>query len=96
MLLAVLNGVICSLVISPSDSPLAKGFLITDGHVGITVPNVPDGDYFIVCECFMPVAPGAKMFEVLMDFPRLSSVRRLRQHQSSVQDLEEPALDDTV
>lgn len=34
-----------------SDNPLAKGFLLTDGHVEITVPNVaPRDDYLIVCK----------------------------------------------
>ena len=32
------------------DNPLADGFLIIDGSVGITVPKVPDGNYMIVCE----------------------------------------------
>jgi len=31
------------------DNPLAKGFLLTDGSVSVTVPQVPSGDsYFVV------------------------------------------------
>ena len=33
-----------------TDSPLAQGFLLTDSHVSITVPQVPDGNYIIVCK----------------------------------------------
>ena len=31
-----------------TDNPLAQGFLLTDGHVSITVPQVADGNYIIV------------------------------------------------
>ena len=39
------------------EHPLAKGFLLTDGHVRVEVPDVNDGDnYIIVRKCLVQVS----------------------------------------
>lgn len=39
------------LTLNVLDHPLAKGFLLTDGHVRIEVPDVNPGDnYIVVCK----------------------------------------------